>query len=109
MVLHSIDNFLISQSNLPALQKKGSLEPPLFKGDKKNNTMVSISIMLLSEKKTLSDKNENVAHPKQVKYFLDNKFPIEQLRSKNKIFLKKSFLFYVGVGKRYCFSAPNSI
>jgi len=68
LVLHSIDNFLISQSNLLALPQKGTFRKlPLFKGDKKQcYSFKHHHVIDLNKKKTLSDKNENAAHPKKI-------------------------------------------
>jgi len=73
LVLHSINNFLISQSNLLALPQKGSFRKlPLFKGDKKQHHSFKHHHALDLSKKKLSDKNENVAHPKKIIVISEN-------------------------------------
>jgi len=67
--MHSINNFLISQSSLPALPQKGSFRKlPLFKGVKKKNQYYSFKHQHAIDLK----KNENVAHPKKIIVISEN-------------------------------------
>jgi len=121
LVLHSINNFLISQLNLLALPQKDSFRKlPLFKGDKKQYYSFKHHHAIDLNKKTqwqkwkcCSPKENNCdqwelnylmilehdAHwnykKKQVKYFLEYKFPIEQLLSQNKfIWITKMYFIF---------------